>query len=90
MRGSVGGVERGAGVGRVRGEREVVQHVDRPGVPGVEADEEVDRWGGAAVSVVPRGRRVRDWAAGRDGDAVDAPAPFVLCYGLESRGRARR
>ena len=62
--------------GRRRGEDEVVEHVDRPGIPRSEANENVDRRVGAFVG---KGRRVRISVDLRAcPDAVDSPAPAVL------------
>ena len=61
------GGEGGGGEGRVGGEDEVVDDVDRPGIPRVEADEDVD-------GLVLRRETRRGWgwscAARVDGDGV--------------------
>ena len=59
----------------------MVEDVDWPGEPGVEADKEVDRGRG--------GVRVRGGAgaSGVDGDAVDAPAPFIFRDRIEGMWR---
>ena len=59
----------------------MVENVDGPREPGVEADEEVDRR--------RDGFYMRSLAAGVDGHAVDAPAPLVFCDGSERWRRSR-